>query len=165
MIGNRCLASIDVLELTVRIFLANLIETEVVQNAHRLVRLENGSAARSEFSDRHCLGADKLCFQSRFSILEQHGYHLAQVVWSISARPASNPHMLPPLVAEFRDKKTRDSVSSVLNGIGTNPKALASGLRRQSAGPWFRAWFGSRRGVERADKMGQQTHLPKPRSE
>ncbi len=30
-------------------------------------------------SDRHGLGANKLCFQLRFTILEKHGDHLAQI--------------------------------------------------------------------------------------
>ena len=47
MVGDRSLASIDMLELTVLSLLANQIEPEIPKDAHRLVGLENGNAAHS----------------------------------------------------------------------------------------------------------------------
>jgi hypothetical protein len=75
------------LELAVRTSLSNQIKSEIPQDSHYFIRLENGNTAthaRGSNSDR--LGADEFCFQARFTILQQHGHHLPKVLLQLVKR-------------------------------------------------------------------------------
>ena len=58
-------------ELFVRAFLPRLEETELLQIAHKLLRLKNGQAAHY-LCDRYLLSAYKLRLEMWFAVVEQH---------------------------------------------------------------------------------------------
>jgi len=81
VVGHSGLTSVVVLELAVRTFLSNKRKTEVPQDPHHLIGLENGDAAsHARGSNSHRLGADKLRFQARFAVLKEHRNNLSQII-------------------------------------------------------------------------------------
>jgi hypothetical protein len=102
-----------VLELVVRALLANHLEPEISQDSHHLIGLENGDAAtHAGASNRDSLGADEFRLQARFTILQQHRYHFAEILLQFvqrltlrvgSGKTRNKPHKETGLRAFFHN--------------------------------------------------------------
>ena len=78
VVGHSGLAAVRMLELAVGALLANEIKAQIPESPLGFGRFEDGNPAHG-ISDSDGLGADELCLQVRFAILEQHGNNFTEV--------------------------------------------------------------------------------------